>query len=53
MGVRNLIETRFQEETDLWRYKTIVKAEEMVYLKSLDLSISVADIYKKVVFKSK
>jgi Uma2 family endonuclease len=47
------IETRFQEETDLWRYKTIVKAEETVYLKSLDLSISVADIYKKVVFKSK
>jgi Uma2 family endonuclease len=47
------VETRFQEETDLWRYKTVVKAEEMIYLRSLDLSISIADIYKKVVFKSK
>jgi Uma2 family endonuclease len=47
------VETRFQEEPDLWRHKTVTKPEDMLHLRALDLSISLADIYKKVVFKVK
>ncbi len=47
------VETRFQEETDLWRIKTETHIENSVILRSLGISISMADIYENIVFPVK
>lgn len=47
------VETRFQEETDLWRIKTEKDIANFVNLRSLGISISMADIYENIVFPDK
>ena len=47
------VETRFQEETDLWRIKTETNVENAVILRSLGVSISMADIYEDIIFPLK
>lgn len=47
------VETRFQEETDLWRIKTEKDIANVVNLRSLGASISMADIYENIVFPVK
>jgi Uma2 family endonuclease len=47
------IETRFREEPDLWREKTYTEMSDSVYLKSVDCSIELEKIYKRIVFKEK
>lgn len=47
------IETRFREEPDLWRIKTEVDINNLVPLRSLGVSISMADIYEDIVFPVK
>jgi Uma2 family endonuclease len=47
------IETRFREEPDLWRIKTEVDINNQVPLRSLGVSISMADIYEDIVFPVK
>jgi hypothetical protein len=50
---KHSVETRFQEETDLWRIKTETNIENAVTLRSLGVSISMADIYENIVFPFK
>jgi Uma2 family endonuclease len=50
---KHSVETRFQEETDLWRIKTETNVENAVMLRSLGVSISMADIYEDIVFPLK
>ena len=45
-----LVETRFREEPDLWRIKTEKDPSKSILLRSIDVSISLEDIYRKVVF---
>jgi Uma2 family endonuclease len=47
------VETRFREEPDLWRIKTETNIENVVNLRSLGVSISMADIYENIVFPLK
>ncbi len=42
------IQIRYRETPDTWRYTDITDMESTVYLKSLDCTISVADIYENV-----
>lgn len=42
------IQIRYRETPDTWRYTDITDMESTVFLKSLDCSISVADIYENV-----
>ena len=44
------VETRFQEETDLWRIKTETDIDKSINIRSLGVTISMADIYENVVF---
>jgi Uma2 family endonuclease len=46
------IETSFREEPDLWRDKTYKNMEDVIYLKSLDCTINIHSIYKKITFQS-
>jgi Uma2 family endonuclease len=50
---KHSVETRFQEETDLWRIKTETNIDSFVKLRSLGVSISLADIYENIVFPMK
>ncbi len=45
------IEIRYREKPDTWQYSTITDINATIYLKSLDISISVADIYENIIFK--
>jgi Uma2 family endonuclease len=47
---KHLVETRFQEEPDLWRIKTETNMANSVNLRSLGVSISMEDIYENIVF---
>ncbi len=47
------VETRFQEEPNLWRIKMETEIENMVELRSLGVSISMSDIYENIVFQDK
>ena len=47
------VETRFREEPDLWRIRTETNIENAVSLRSLGISISMADIYENIVFPVK
>ena len=47
------VETRFQEETDLWRIKTVTDIDDSINIRSLGITISMADIYKKIVLPLK
>lgn len=38
----------FTKINDGWRMKTYVGLEESIYLKSIDVTLKMADIYKKV-----
>ena len=44
------VETRFQEETDLWRIKTETDIDKFINIRSLGVTIYMADIYENVVF---
>lgn len=44
------VETRFREEPDLWRIKTETDVNNAVPLRSLGVSISMADIYEDIIF---
>ena len=46
-----LVETRFKEETDLWREKRYTGMSDSVLLKSLDCSLDMQMIYRNVTFK--
>jgi Uma2 family endonuclease len=50
---KHLVETRFQEEPNLWRIKTEESIENLVHLRSLGVSISMADIYEDIDFLMK
>jgi Uma2 family endonuclease len=50
---KHSVETRFQEEIDLWRIKTETNIENPVMLRSLGVSITMADIYENIVFPVK
>jgi Uma2 family endonuclease len=47
------VETRFREEPDLWRIKTEDNINHSIPLRSLGVSISLADIYEDIVFPVK
>ena len=47
------VETRFQEEPNLWRIKTEMGLDNFVNLRSLDVAISMLDIYENIVFQNK
>ena len=47
------VETRFQEETNLWRIKTETDIDNSINIRSLGITISMADIYEDVVFNVK
>jgi Uma2 family endonuclease len=47
------VETRFREEPDLWRIKTEDNINQSINLRSLGVSISMADIYEDIVFPVK
>jgi Uma2 family endonuclease len=44
------IEIRYRTETDTWKYSTVTDINASIFLKSLDCSISVAKIYRKITF---
>lgn len=44
------VETRFQEEPNLWRIKTETDIDNSINIRSLGITISMADIYENVVF---
>jgi Uma2 family endonuclease len=50
---KHAVETRFREEPDLWRIKTETDINHLVPLRSLGVSISMADIYEDIVFPVK
>jgi Uma2 family endonuclease len=50
---KHSVETRFQEETDLWRIKTETNIDNSVTLRSLGVSISMVDIYENIIFPAK
>ena len=45
------VESRFQEEPDLWRNTRVENMEGSIELKSIGCSIALADIYEHIVFK--
>ncbi len=45
------VETRFQEEPNLWREHTYTELSEKVMLKSVDCAIEMSMIYRKIEFK--
>lgn len=45
------VESRFQEESDLWRNTRVEDMEDSIYLKSIGCSIALSDIYEHIVFK--
>ncbi|MDZ7878927.1 MAG: Uma2 family endonuclease [Saprospiraceae bacterium] len=47
------VETRFREEPDLWRIKTEDNMAHSIPLRSLGVTISLADIYEDIVFPEK
>ena len=47
-----LVETRFKEEPDLWREKRYTDISDSVLLKSIDCSIEMSMIYRKIELKS-
>jgi Uma2 family endonuclease len=47
------VETRFREEPDLWRIKSETDINNLVALRSLGVSISMADIYEDIIFPEK
>lgn len=47
------VETRFQEEPNLWRIKMETDIENSVKLRSLGVAISMLDIYENIVFADK
>ena len=47
------IETRFQEEPNLWRIRNETNIDNSVHLYALGVSISMADIYENIVFPVK
>ncbi len=48
---KSYVETRFQEEPHLWREHTYTELTEKVMLKSVDCSIDMNMIYRKIGFK--
>jgi Uma2 family endonuclease len=44
------VETRFQEETDLWRIKKYTNPNDTIALRSLGTTISMADVYEHIEF---
>ena len=50
---KHSVETRFREEPDLWRIKTEDDINNSVSLRSLGVSISMADIYEDIIFPVK
>jgi Uma2 family endonuclease len=50
---KHSVETRFREEPDLWRIKTEDDINNSVALRSLGVSISMADIYEDIIFPEK
>jgi Uma2 family endonuclease len=50
---KHAVETRFREEPDLWRIKTETDINHLVPLRSLGVSVSMADIYEDIVFPVK
>jgi Uma2 family endonuclease len=50
---KHSVETRFREEPDLWRIKTEETVTNSVILRSLGVSISMADIYEDIIFPEK
>ena len=50
---KHSVETRFREEPDLWRIKTETDINNLVALRSLGVSISMADVYEDIVFPVK
>lgn len=47
------VETRFQEESNLWRIKMETDIENSVKLRSLGVAVSMLDIYENIVFPDK
>ena len=47
------VETRFQVEKDLWRFTNYTDTSSLIALQSVDISISMEDIYRKVEFPVK
>ncbi len=47
------VETRFQEEPNLWRIKMETDIENSVNLRSLGVAISMSDVYENIVFRDK
>ena len=47
------VETRFQEEPNLWRIRHETNIDNSVTLNALGVSISMADIYENIVFPAK
>ena len=47
------VETRFQEEPNLWRIRNETAVENMVMLNALGVAISMADIYENIQFPIK
>lgn len=45
------VSTYFKEDTELWRIKTTMNKEATVYLRSIDLEISLKDIYDGLQFE--
>ena len=44
------VETRFREETHLWRDTIFEDMSQSLYLKSIDCTVAVSDIYEDIVF---
>jgi Uma2 family endonuclease len=47
------VETRFREEPDLWRIRTVSDITHSVILRALGVSIPLSDIYENIVFSFK
>lgn len=47
------VEKFYQTEEGLWEIEGFTNLEESIYLKSIDITLEVKDIYKKVKFESK
>jgi Uma2 family endonuclease len=47
------VETRFREEDDLWRIRTVTDLQQKVSLRALGVEISMADIYEDIIFPIK
>lgn len=50
---KHSVETRFQEEPNLWRIKTETDINNSINIRSLGVTISMTDIYEDVVFPVK